>query len=153
MLTSFLELFLFPFIIGIISILIGSKIAPKFSIKTAIILFVVSFILEIIIVLTSPLVEGSTPLIKASLSIVGCLAGLALIWREQRGKMHSTPDVFADNLQRNIMLDHIEFVEKGIRPPDDDYRYCLSIKEHLETLEKYKKWKYAKKRDSIAYSD
>ena|SRR6266516_4374679 len=51
----------------------------------------------------------------------------------------------ADNLNRNVMLDHIEYVEKGIRPKDADYFKFLKIKDNLVSLEQFQKWKYSKK--------
>lgn len=37
-----------------------------------------------------------------------------------------------DNLNRNVMLDHIEYVERGIREPDDDYYRALEMKKRGE---------------------
>lgn len=48
---------------------------------------------------------------------------------------------FVDNLNRNVMLEHIEEVESGLRPTDADYNRFKKIEKHLQTLEGYKKLK------------
>lgn len=50
----------------------------------------------------------------------------------------------ADNLNRNVVLDHIEFVEKNIRPADDDYYFFKNNIKHYKTLNSYRKWRYSK---------
>lgn len=47
----------------------------------------------------------------------------------------------ADNLNRNVMLEHIENVEKGIVEPDEDYHKFVKIKDKLQTLPSFQKWK------------
>jgi (p)ppGpp synthase/HD superfamily hydrolase len=40
-----------------------------------------------------------------------------------------------DNLNRNVMLDHIEYVELGIRELDDDYYRALRVRAGIESME------------------
>jgi hypothetical protein len=40
-----------------------------------------------------------------------------------------TGQALADNLNRNVMLEHIEEVEKGNRPKDSDYLKFIGIRQ------------------------
>lgn len=49
-----------------------------------------------------------------------------------------------DNLNRNVSLEHIKDVEKGIKPADDDYNFIKKNIKHYKTLDSYRKWRYSK---------
>ena len=56
-------------------------------------------------------------------------------------KKTNLAQALADNLNRNVMLEHIEDVESGFRPKNNDYLRFKKIERHLQTLEGYRKWK------------
>lgn len=47
---------------------------------------------------------------------------------------------FTDNINRNRKLEHIKYVEAGLKSVDDNYREYKKIEKHLQTLEKYEKY-------------
>lgn len=47
---------------------------------------------------------------------------------------------FTDNINRNRKLEHIKYVEAGLKPVDEKYREYKKIEKHLYTLEKYQKY-------------
>lgn len=53
-------------------------------------------------------------------------------------------DWLVDNLNRNVVLDHIEHVEKSILPKDDAYVRFKKIEKNFVSLKKYQEWKYGK---------
>lgn len=50
----------------------------------------------------------------------------------------------ADNLNRNVSLEHVEEVEKGIKPADEDYYLIKKNIKYYKTLDSYRKWRYGK---------
>lgn len=51
-------------------------------------------------------------------------------------------EVIAENLNRNVLRDHIDYVEKGIRVSDDDYKRAILNNDKLNDFETFIKWKY-----------
>jgi len=59
-----------------------------------------------------------------------------------------TGQTLADNLNRNVILEHIEEVEKGNRPKDSDYLKFIGIRQHLSSLQAFQEWKYGKQKSN-----
>jgi hypothetical protein len=59
-----------------------------------------------------------------------------------------TGQALADNLNRNVMLEHIEEVEKGNKPKDSDYLEFTAIRQHLSSLRAFQDWKYGKQKSN-----
>lgn len=77
--VNILNLLLFPLIIGFISVHIGSKIAPKYCYKTAIILFGIVLLMQIVGFFIAPLSEENTSVIEAVLTVIGGVAGVLFV--------------------------------------------------------------------------
>lgn len=82
--AQFLNLGIFPFVIGFVFIQVGSRIAPKCNYNTAKILFWILIILQIGAVLLTPQSDVMDLFVKAFLSIIGGIVGLFII----RNKTH-----------------------------------------------------------------
>lgn len=46
-----------------------------------------------------------------------------------------------DNLNRNVSLEHVEEVEKGLKPADEEYYFIKKNIKHYKTFDTYMKWK------------
>jgi len=51
-----------------------------------------------------------------------------------------------DNLNRNVLLEHLELVRIGINKSDKTYYEALKIEKYLQYFDKYVAWKYKRKR-------
>jgi hypothetical protein len=74
-----LNFILFPIIIGFVSIQIGSKIAPLYTLKTASILLGIIILLQIGSVLSAPLSEGNNPILQAVMTAIGGGLGVLIV--------------------------------------------------------------------------
>src|SRR5688572_22415560 len=63
---------------------------------------------------------------------------------------NNTGQDLADNLNRNVILEHIEMVEQGKRPNDADYYKFIKFRRHLASLPEYQKWKYGKSKRNLS---
>src|SRR5438552_4630011 len=89
--------------------------------------------------------NGSVPTLDARMNLIWSFPKRLRDYALEKKHANSLAQNLADNLNRNVMLDHIEYVEKGIRPKDADYFKFLKIKDNLVSLEQFQKWKYSKK--------
>lgn len=48
----------------------------------------------------------------------------------------------ADNLNRNVCLEHVKEVERGAKPADDNYYFIKKNLKHFRSFSAYKKWKH-----------